>query len=111
MMLRVEHWTSEECLGVWRVLNDVVVCRGSVVRPLRLRSLGGRFLLTRYVADGLPITATPTGSTAYALAAGGPTSCRRKCAILSLFRLPPPIYGQRHCPGGGCACQHRRPGE
>ncbi len=71
MMLRVEHWTNEECLGVWRVLNDVVVCRGSVVRPLRLKAWVDGFLLTRYVADGL-IAATPTGSTAYALAAGGP---------------------------------------
>ncbi len=63
MMLRVEHWTNEECLGVWRVLNDVAVCRGSVVRPAPESLV--RFLLTRYVADGL-IAATPTGSTAYA---------------------------------------------
>ncbi len=71
MMLRVEHWSNEECVGVWRVLNDVVVCRGSVVRPLRLKAWVDGFLLTRYVADGL-IAATPTGSSAYALAAGGP---------------------------------------
>ncbi|MDI6768547.1 MAG: NAD(+)/NADH kinase [Anaerolineales bacterium] len=71
MMLRAEHWRENTSLGNWHALNEAVVCRGEYVRPLRLSaSVDGR-LLTAYVADGL-IAATPTGSTAYALAAGGP---------------------------------------
>jgi len=71
MMLRAEQWRGDDLLGAWEVLNEVVVCRGHIVRPVHLHaSVDGRFLTT-YVADGL-IAATPTGSTAYALAAGGP---------------------------------------
>ena len=58
-------------MGEWQVLNEVVVSRGEIVRPVHLNaSVDGRFLTT-YVADGL-IASTSTGSTAYALAAGGP---------------------------------------
>lgn len=71
MTLRAEHWRAEELLGAWNALNEVVVGRGKIVRPVHLNaSVDGRFLTT-YVADGL-IAATPTGSTAYALAVGGP---------------------------------------
>ncbi|MCU0484694.1 MAG: NAD(+)/NADH kinase [Anaerolineales bacterium] len=71
MMLQAAHWRHDHILGSWDVLNEVAVCRGHEVRPLRLAThLDGRFLTT-YVADAL-IAATPTGSTAYALAAGGP---------------------------------------
>jgi NAD+ kinase len=71
MMLCAEQWREEELLGKWDVLNEVVVARGQIVRPVHLiTSVDGRYLTT-YVADAL-IAATPTGSTAYALAAGGP---------------------------------------
>jgi NAD+ kinase len=71
MMLCAEQWRGDEALGSWQILNEAVVSRGEIVRPVRLRTeVDGRFLTT-YVADGL-IAATPTGSTAYALAAGGP---------------------------------------
>jgi NAD+ kinase len=71
MMLRAEQWRSDERLGTWEVLNEIVVSRGHIVRPVHLTtSVDGRFLST-YVADAL-IASTATGSTAYALAAGGP---------------------------------------
>ncbi len=71
MMLRIEHVRAGEALGNWHALNEVVVCRGPSVRPVRLSvNVDGR-LLANYVADGI-IAATATGSTAYALAAGGP---------------------------------------
>jgi NAD+ kinase len=52
-------------------LNDVVISRVNVSRLVRIRVEVGDFLVTEYVCDGL-IIATPTGSTAYSLAAGGP---------------------------------------
>lgn len=71
MMLCAEQWRGEEKLGSWDVLNEIVVSRGQIVRPVQLIThVDGRFLST-YVADGL-IASTATGSTAYALAAGGP---------------------------------------
>ena len=53
------------------VINDVVVARGQYVRPIQVEAFLNDAFITAYVADGL-IAATPTGSTAYALAAGGP---------------------------------------
>lgn len=71
MMLCAELWRGDEQLGRWEVLNEVVVTRGDLVRPVHLvASVDGHFLTT-YVADAL-IASTATGSTAYALAAGGP---------------------------------------
>lgn len=71
MMLHAHRNRAGQILGEWDVVNEVVVSRGSFVRPVHLEtSVDGRYLTT-YVADGL-IASTPTGSTAYALAAGGP---------------------------------------
>jgi NAD+ kinase len=71
MMLHAEHTRAGEMIGNWYALNEAVVGRGQVLRPVRLSaSVDGRHL-TSYVADGL-IASTATGSTAYALAAGGP---------------------------------------
>jgi len=52
-------------------LNDIVVVRASASRLARIRVEIGDYLVTEYVCDGL-IVSTPTGSTAYSLAAGGP---------------------------------------
>jgi NAD+ kinase len=71
MMIRAEHMRSDESLGNWHALNEVVVSRGASVHPVHLSASVDGMLLTNYVADGL-IASTPTGSTAYALAAGGP---------------------------------------
>ncbi|HSV86817.1 MAG TPA: NAD(+)/NADH kinase [Levilinea sp.] len=71
MMLRAELWRKGQCLDGWDVLNEVVVTRGKYVRPVLLRANVDGYRLASYMADGL-IAATPTGSTAYALAAGGP---------------------------------------
>ena len=71
MMLCAEHCRSGDVVSKWEVLNEVVIGRGQMVRPVHLvTEVDGR-LLTTYVADAL-IASTPTGSTAYALAAGGP---------------------------------------
>jgi NAD+ kinase len=71
MMLQADHWRGDQLLGTFQVINEVVVCRGQVVRPIRIHAQVDGQRLASYVADGL-IAATPTGSTAYALAVDGP---------------------------------------
>ena len=52
-------------------LNDAVITKGSVARVLDLEVTGDRVTISSFSGDGVVI-ATPTGSTAYSLAAGGP---------------------------------------
>jgi len=71
MMLQVTSWREGEMVSEAEALNDAVVGRGARGRAVHLRADVDGGELANYVADGL-IVATPTGSTAYALAAGGP---------------------------------------
>lgn len=71
MMLHVEHHQEGQERNTCEVLNEAVVSRGALARPIRVHTWVDGDELTSYVADGL-IVATATGSTAYALAAGGP---------------------------------------
>jgi NAD+ kinase len=70
-MLRAEARRDGRQLARAEALNDVVVGRGARAQVVHLRAEVDGGSLARYVADGL-IVASPTGSTAYALAAGGP---------------------------------------
>jgi NAD+ kinase len=55
----------------WRALNDVVLHKGGFARVVTMRVQANGETVARYSADGI-VTATPTGSTAYNLSAGGP---------------------------------------
>jgi len=55
----------------WMALNDVAVHKGGFARVVPLRVMAGDEPIASYSADGVVI-ATPTGSTAYSLSAGGP---------------------------------------
>jgi NAD+ kinase len=83
-LLAGEGWIDERCLLEVRVtlskgrspltfyaLNDMVVARGAVARVIYVKATIDNEPLTTYKADGV-IVATATGSTGYALAAGGP---------------------------------------
>ncbi len=58
-------------IASFRGLNDAVIRSSSVSRIIRLRVFLSKTYIGRYRADGV-ILATPTGSTAYSMAAGGP---------------------------------------
>ena len=70
-VLRVEIMRKGELIGSYRALNDVVVNKAAVARLLLLDAYVDDEFVCSYRADGL-IVSTPTGSTAYSLAAGGP---------------------------------------
>ncbi len=55
----------------YTALNDVVIARGGLARLITVEAWVDEGYLARYRADGM-IVSTPTGSTGYALAAGGP---------------------------------------
>ncbi|MBU0491687.1 MAG: NAD(+)/NADH kinase [Chloroflexi bacterium] len=71
LKLEGEIWRDGQLAAVYEALNDVVMCRGALCKMVRVRVTIDDEPFTTYAADGV-IVATPTGSTAYSFAAGGP---------------------------------------
>ncbi|MDD6145449.1 MAG: NAD(+)/NADH kinase [Oscillospiraceae bacterium] len=84
MMLTVSHYGADSLKGQYVCLNDCVVARGDSLRLCDVDIYSNGKLINDYIADGV-IVATPTGSTAYSLSAGGPVV---DTAIESLILTP-----------------------
>jgi NAD+ kinase len=71
VMLKAELIRGEEVVNTFLALNDIVASRAALSRVVDCTLTVNGAMVTKLVADGV-IVATPTGSTAYSMAAGGP---------------------------------------
>ncbi len=71
MMIRTELWRNDVSVATLHSLNEAALQRAATTRMLHFGVIIDGQDLTSYPADGV-IVATPTGSTAYNLSAGGP---------------------------------------
>ena len=70
-MLHAELWRDGKCIEGFEAVNDIVLSKSSIARMAEFAIELDTMLAARFRADGV-IVATPTGSTAYTLAANGP---------------------------------------
>ena len=93
-LLEIEiHGTDKKPEKAGIALNDLVISRGKRSQLVRLSVAIDEHPLTEYHADGL-IIATPTGSTAYSLAAGGPIVMPESKALI-ITPICPHVFSNR----------------
>lgn len=71
MMLDIKVFHDHKVIYEDLALNDAVMTKGAVARVVDLSVFGDKVLMSRFSGDGV-VLSTPTGSTAYSMAAGGP---------------------------------------
>lgn len=84
--LALDIRNGQKIITGW-ALNDVLIVRGDNPHLINISARIGERRLTKYRCDGL-IVATPTGSTAYSLAAGGPI-ISPECNVLTITPICP----------------------
>ncbi|MEZ4086737.1 MAG: NAD(+)/NADH kinase [Candidatus Gracilibacteria bacterium] len=98
-LLRIDHYRNEKKINSGLALNDTVINQGLFTRLMTFKVEIEDEPMVDFRADGL-IVATPTGSTAYSLSAGGPivypTLCAYPYANLCGLAHPPPNRHPRH---------------
>lgn len=100
-VIECEHRRGNQILGAHRAVNDVVLGWGESSRIITLDVFLDDQLVATYQSDGV-IVATPTGSTAHALSAGGPIvhpecECFLLCAICPhTLSNRPVVFSDRH---------------
>lgn len=70
-LLQIEHYHNDRLVDRHHALNEAVLSQQGAARVSHIHAQAGNHELTTYRSDGV-IVATPTGSTAYNLSAGGP---------------------------------------
>lgn len=95
MMLDAEVYRQGKNVGTFTVLNDIVINKGALARIIDIDAEVGDSYLSNFRADGF-IVATPTGTTGYNLAAGGPIitpgqNCFALCPICPFSLTNRPI--------------------
>jgi NAD+ kinase len=81
MMLDVSVFRANNKIYEYSALNDAVVTRSAVLKPIYIDLYGESGIIAEYFCDGL-IFSTPTGSSAYSLSVGGPVMDPTMDAIL-----------------------------
>lgn len=71
MMIKVVHRSDKEVKNEFYCLNDCIIARGTSLKLCEIEASYDKGKINNFVSDGI-IVATPTGSTAYSLSAGGP---------------------------------------